>query len=277
MGIRQQGNPDHFMLLFVNLVNFRRKCNRRIDFLYWFRVLYSKNMQLFYAPVIDGRFVTLSKTESNHCIGVLRHSIDDTVQLTDGKGGIYTARIVEADPHACKVEITGFVTGDAGHPKLHLAIAPPKHSDRFEWFLEKAVELGAGEITPILCQRSVRREIKPERLEKIITASMKQAIVAERPLLNAMIAFPKFINTVSATDKNKFIAWCDESLKTPLQELLVKGNDAILLIGPEGDFTPEEIQLAMASGFKPVTLGSRRLRTETASLAGCMVFNIINS
>ena len=234
-------------------------------------------MQLFYAPGIAGQFVTLSKTESNHCINVLRHSTDDTIHMIDGSGGIYTARIIEADPHACKVEITDFIPDDNSCPKLHLAIAPPKQSDRFEWFLEKAVELGVGEITPIVCQRSERRDIKPERLDKIIIASMKQAIVAKRPLLNAMIAFPQFMKVGSAMNKNKFIGWCDESTKTPLQEALVKENDAILLIGPEGDFTPEEIQLAMASGFKAVTLGSRRLRTETAALVGCMVFNILNT
>jgi len=234
-------------------------------------------MQLFYAPEISGSFVTLNKTESNHCINVLRHSVSDTIHMTDGKGGIYAARIIDADPHACKVEITEFIPDDGSRPVLHLAIAPPKSSDRFEWFLEKAVELGVGEITPVRCQHSERKEIKPERLEKILIASMKQAIVAKKPLLNAMIAFPEFIKSASKTNKNKFIAWYDESTKTPLQEVLVKGNDAILLIGPEGDFTPEEIQLALASGFKAVTLGPRRLRTETAAFAGCMVFEIMNT
>jgi 16S rRNA (uracil1498-N3)-methyltransferase len=234
-------------------------------------------MQVFYIPEISGDLVTLSKEESNHCIRVLRLSISDTVYLIDGKGGIYTARIIEPDPQACKVEITEFAPGNSSRPKLHLAIAPPKPSDRFEWFLEKAVELGVGEITPILCQRSERKEIKPERLEKIIIASMKQAIVARKPLLNPMIAFPKFMKAVLKTNKNRFIAWCDESTKTPLQEALIKESDAILLIGPEGDFTPEEIQLAKDSGFKAVSLGPRRLRTETAALAGCMIFNLLNS
>jgi 16S rRNA (uracil1498-N3)-methyltransferase len=234
-------------------------------------------MQLFYAPGISGDCVTLSKTESNHCINVLRYSISDSIHIIDGKGGIYTARIIEPDPRACKVEITEFVPDDRIRPKLHLAIAPPKHSDRFEWFLEKAVELGVGEITPLRCQRSERKEIKPERLEKIIIASMKQAIVTRKPLLNRMTSFPQFMKDGSPTNKNKFIAWCDESTNTPLQEALIKGNDAILLIGPEGDFAPEEIQLAVASGYTAVTLGSRRLRTETAALAGCMVFEIMNA
>jgi len=234
-------------------------------------------MQLFYSPDISGDIVILDKTESNHCINVLRHTVSDTIDLTDGKGGIYTARIIEADPRACKVEITEFLPGESSRPRLHLAIAPPKHTDRFEWFLEKAVELGAGEITPIRCQRSERKEIKMERLEKIVIASMKQAIVPLKPKLNDMITFPQFMKAPSENHINKFIAWCEESTNLPLQEALVKENNAILLIGPEGDFTPEEIQIALASGYKAVTLGPRRLRTETAALAGCMIFEIINS
>jgi 16S rRNA (uracil1498-N3)-methyltransferase len=234
-------------------------------------------MQLFYAPDLSGDNVILDKTESNHCIHVLRHTVSETIHLTDGKGGIYAARIIEADPRACKVMITEFLPGDTRRPRLHLAIAPPKHSDRFEWFLEKAVELGAGEITPIRCQRSERKEIKMERLEKILIASMKQAIVPMKPMLNPMIPFSQFMKATSSLQPNKFIAWCDESTNLSLQEALVKEIHAILLIGPEGDFTPEEIQLALAAGYKAVTLGPRRLRTETAALVGCMVFDIINS
>src|SRR4030042_4485418 len=120
-------------------------------------------MQLFYAPEINGDFVTLGKTESNHCINVLRHCVSDTIHMTDGKGGIYAARIIEADPHACKVEIIEFTPDDGSRPGLHLAIAPPKSSDRFEWFLEKAVELGVGEITPVRSQASERRQLNAER------------------------------------------------------------------------------------------------------------------
>lgn len=233
-------------------------------------------MQFFYTPGITGQFVTLSKTESNHCINVLRHCTDDTIRIIDGCGGIYTARIIEADPHACKVEITDYTPGDDSRPKLHLAIAPPKHSDRFEWFIEKAVELGVGEITPILCQRSERKEIKAERLEKIIIASMKQAMVAKLPVLHEMVSFPQFIGSEDPLHSDKFMAYCCESMNKPLHESLVKGNPAILLIGPEGDFAPEEIKLATASGYKPVSMGPLRLRTETAALAGCIAFNLVN-
>jgi 16S rRNA (uracil1498-N3)-methyltransferase len=260
MCVRQEGYLYHFLYLFVNLVNFLR----------------NTNMQFFYAPGITGRFVTLSKTESNHCINVLRHGTDDTIRIIDGCGGIYTARILEADPRACKAEITDYTPGDNSRPVLHLAIAPPKHSDRFEWFIEKAVELGVGEITPILCQRSERREIKPERLEKIIIASMKQAMVTKKPVLHEMVSCPQFIRTKDGLHSDTFIAYCGESMSKSLHESLVKGNSAILLIGPEGDFSPEEIKLATASGYKPVSLGSLRLRTETAALAGCIAFNLVN-
>jgi 16S rRNA (uracil1498-N3)-methyltransferase len=234
-------------------------------------------MHFFYAPDITGNFVILGKTESNHCINVLRHSVSDTIQVIDGKGGIYEARIIDSNPHACEVEITKFIPGESGRPGLHLAIAPPKQADRFEWLLEKAVEIGIREITPLQCQRSERRKVNKERLEKIIIASMKQAIVPLKPLLNPMIPFSQFTRDSSATVKNKFIAWCDESTNTPLQNALVKEEDAILLIGPEGDFTPEEIQVAMTMGYKAVTLGPRRLRTETAALVGCVVFTSINA
>ncbi|MBP1668449.1 MAG: methyltransferase, RsmE family [Bacteroidetes bacterium] len=233
-------------------------------------------MQLFYATGITGQFVTLGKTESNHCINVLRHGTGDIIRIIDGSGGIYAARIIEADPRACKVEITDYFPGDNSRPKLHLAIAPPKHSDRFEWFIEKAVELGVGQITPIRCQRSERKEIKAERLEKIIIASMKQAMVAKQPVLHDMISCSQFIRSDDPLHSDKFIATCSESMNKPLHESLVKGNPVILLIGPEGDFTPEEIKLAKASDYKPVSMGAQRLRTETAALAGCITFNLFN-
>lgn len=233
-------------------------------------------MQLFYAPEITGNFVVLGKSESNHCVNVLRHTASDTIHLTDGKGNICTAMIIDPDPHGCRVEIMEHIPADNPGPRLHLAIAPPKHTYRFEWFLEKAVELGVSEITPIRCLRSERKEIKEERLEKIIIASMKQAVVVRMPRLNPMITFPRLISDSSAIADNKFIAWCGESDNDSFQEALIKEKDAILLIGPEGDFSPGEIQQALDAGYKAVSLGPRRLRTETAALAGCMVFAILN-
>ena len=234
-------------------------------------------MQVFYAPGINGRYALLSKTESNHCINVLRHARSDIVYLIDGSGGLYKAIITVPDSQACQVEILeSYPAYNHGSCKLHIAIAPTKQSDRFEWFIEKAVEIGIDEITPIRCQRSERREIKIMRFEKIILASMKQAVVAKKPIINEMIPFAQFIRSNPCNDNDKYIAYCSESKKDILHEVLIKGHNTVILIGPEGDFTPDEIQLALTADFKPVSLGSRRLRTETAALAGCFAFNLIN-
>ena len=235
-------------------------------------------MQVFYVPDISGKCATLSSEESRHCINVLRFSYSDTIHLIDGKGGFYKAFIIKPDPHACEVEITEFQADfNKRNYRLHLAVAPTKQIDRFEWLLDKAVEIGVDEITPLRCQRSERKEIKTERLEKLIIASMKQAIIAEKPRLNEMISYPQFIRSVSAKKKDRFIAYCTDRQNKLLKDTLVRGKDSIILIGPEGDFTPEEIQLAMNAGFIPVSLGATRLRTETAALAGCIVFHIMNS
>jgi 16S rRNA (uracil1498-N3)-methyltransferase len=235
-------------------------------------------MQVFYAPDITGKYATLSKTESIHCITVLRHVVSDTIYLIDGNGGLYKASITDPDPNACQLEIT---EADLNHQKnlckLHIAIAPPKQSDRFEWFIEKAVEIGIDEITPMQCHRSERKAMKTDRLEKIIIASMKQAVVTKKPVINGMIPYTQFIRTSPPVNTDRYIAYCSESQHKPLHEAMVKGNNAIILIGPEGDFTPEEIQQSLTSGYMPVSLGSRRLRTETAALVGCVAFSIINS
>lgn len=235
-------------------------------------------MQVFYVPGISGINATLNKSESYHCIHVLRHTVSDCIHLIDGNGGLYKARIIEADPHACRVEIIESNPDyKSGLCKLHIAIAPPKQADRFEWFLEKAVEIGVNEITPVRCHRSERKDINNERMEKIMIASMKQAIVAIKPTLNPMLPFPEFIKSEDTANKEIFIAYCDETANKPLHKALVSGKDTIVLIGPEGDFTPEEIRLAHGAGYKPVLLANRRLRTETAALVSCVVFNVMNS
>ncbi len=234
-------------------------------------------MQVFYVPDIHGQYATLSKTESNHCIHVLRHVLGDFIYLIDGHGGLFKACITDPDPHACQVEIVeSNPVYNPGLCKLHIAIAPPKQGDRFEWFVEKAVEIGIDEITPVLCQRSERREMKMEKFEKNIIASMKQAIVAKKPVLNPMISFHQFIRTYPLQNTDPFIATCSEIKHKPLHKALVRGNNTVLLIGPEGDFTPDEVQLAFTAGYKPVSLGSRRLRTETAAMVCCVTFNAIN-
>ncbi len=235
-------------------------------------------MQLFYVNEINNNVAELSEAESKHCINVLRHHVSDIIHLTDGKGALYKARIIDASPRACRAVIDEIIKDyNKSHVKLHVAIAPPKQTDRFEWFIEKSVEIGIGEITPLLCSRSERKEIKAERLEKIIIAAMKQAIVTEKPVVNPMISFDRFLNLTKQSREARFIAYCSENNTKPIQKSLVKGHNATILIGPEGDFTPDEIQLALSTGWTPISFGNRRLRTETAALVACIAYNIINS
>jgi 16S rRNA (uracil1498-N3)-methyltransferase len=235
-------------------------------------------MQVFYAPGLTGNPSALNENESRHCIQVLRHVAGDIIHLIDGDGGFYKARITEADPHACGIEITEHIPFFHARPcRLQLVIAPPKQTDRFEWLLEKAIEIGIDTITPIRCQRSERKEINERRLEKIVIASMKQAIVAKKPRINSMISFKQLISSDMADYQDRFIAYCDDVKNLPLQEAMIKGRNTIILIGPEGDFTQDEIRMTLASGYKAVSLGNNRLRSETAALVACMIFNIKNS
>jgi len=234
-------------------------------------------MQLFYVSKIINNQAILSESESKHCISVLRHNVSDMIHLTDGTGKLYRARIIDANPRACLVEIDKIIDEyNKSNARLHIAVAPPKQADRFEWFIEKAVEIGINEITPLLCRRSERKEIKTERPEKIIIAAMKQAIVTEKPVINQMMSFQQFIQSTQQSKADRFIAFCSENNNKPVHESLVKGHHAIILIGPEGDFTTDEIQLSLSSGWIPLSFGNRRLRTETAALAACFAFNLIN-
>ncbi len=235
-------------------------------------------MQLFYVSEVINNQAKLSETESRHCISVLRHRISDRIYLTDGKGTLYTAHIIDDSPHECCAAIDEIINNyNKINAKLHIAIAPPKQTDRFEWFIEKAVEIGISEITPLLCSRSERKEIKTERLEKIVIAAMKQAIVTEKPVINRMIRYRQFIQSGLKSDEDKFIATCSDIDNKPVHQSIVKGHNAIFLIGPEGDFTDEEIHLALSSGWIPVSFGNRRLRTETAALTACISFSLLNS
>ncbi len=233
-------------------------------------------MHLFYTPNIQDNSYTLSEEESNHCNKVLRLKVGDTVNLIDGKGGLYTAQITETAKKAVKLAITD-KQNDFGRRNhhLHIAIAPTKNIDRLEWFLEKTTEIGIDEITPIICNRSERKIIKEDRLEKVITAAVKQSLTAYHPNLNAAISYQEFIQqNFSST---KLIAHCIENTdKQFINQLIAKNQSYLILIGPEGDFTPKEIAAALQNGYKPVTLGNTRLRTETAGLAACFEVNYIN-
>ena len=234
-------------------------------------------MQLFYTPNINGNLYSLDETESNHCTRVLRLKNGDIIYLTDGKGGFYHARIIDDSSKCCKIEIVNkYEKYEKRNYHLHIAIAPTKNTDRFEWFLEKATEIGIDEITPVLCSRSERKVIKPDRLEKILISAMKQSIKAYLPQLNPMCTYNETIEKSVKNDALKFIAHCEESSKELLASSYFPKKNALILIGPEGDFTPEEIQFSLAHQFKPVSLGNSRLRTETAGIVACDTISLIN-
>jgi len=232
-------------------------------------------MNLFFAPDIQGDTYTLSEDESKHIIRVLRLNLGEPLHLTDGHGNLFTAIIVENNPKKCRLVVTNKVSefGKRDY-EISIAIAPTKNIDRFEWFLEKSTEIGIDHIYPIICHRSERKVIKHDRSMRVITAAMKQSLKAYHPVLHELQSFSQFLKLETPSDK--FIAHCDPGDKLLLKPLVVPGNKSIILIGPEGDFTPDEIKNALKSGFQPVSLGPSRLRTETAGVAACHTFSLVN-
>lgn len=232
-------------------------------------------MQLFYVPNISGTEVTLDQTESKHAIRVLRLPLGAHIQIIDGNGGFYQARITDVNPKKCKLEIVNSkLEFGKKNFKLHIAIAPTKNIDRFEWFLEKCTEIGIDEITPILSEHSERKIIKPERLEKILVSAMKQSVKAYLPKLNELTTFKALIG--QDTEAKKYIAHCNDGEKEHLKNLVSEGEDILLFIGPEGDFSPEEVKWAKEYGFQEISLGTARLRTETAGVVACHIVNLAN-
>ena len=200
----------------------------------------------------------------------------DTFKITNGKGSFFHAEILNANPKACLVKILSEEVQQPLPYQLHLAVAPTKLNDRYEWFLEKATEIGITEITPIICDHSERKIIKPERYEKILQSAMKQSLKAYLPILNEAISFKDFINSVSTFEGLNCIAHCEQTDKKSLKSILLPNKKVSILIGPEGDFSSEEISLAKNAGFIPVTLGESRLRTETAAVVACHSVAFIN-
>lgn len=232
-------------------------------------------MQIFYTPDIQNK-LQLPEEESGHCVRVLRLGEKDEILLTDGQGTFYKAAIVQPHPKHCEVHILDQWQQETLWPfYLHIAVAPTKNMDRMEWFCEKATEIGVDEITCLNCRFSERREIKPSRLEKILVSAMKQSQKARLPKLNGMTDFKKFIS--QPFEGRKFIAHCEEGEKPLLKKIYQPGEKALILIGPEGDFSPEEIDLAKACGFEPISLGESRLRTETAALVACHTLHVLNA
>ena len=231
-------------------------------------------MQLFYIPTIDGNTCVLSEEESWHCTKVLRLHEGDEINLTDGKGNLYTGRLAKVNHKGCLVEILGVKPGQSNGWHLHIAIAPTKNIDRFEWFLEKSTEIGVDEITPVVCEHSERNHLKTERLKKVIIAAMKQSLKTFLPDLNNPFDLLKFISL--PFNGQKFIAYCDSPATVGLDKVYSAGSNALVLIGHEGDFSKEEIEVAKKAGFIPITLGKSRLRTETAGIVACTIINFLN-
>jgi len=238
-------------------------------------------MQLFYAPDLteSSKEYQFDKEESRHIHKVLRKTTGDILHITNGKGWIFEAKIIASDAKNCSVQMLSSVFKEREEFQLHMAVAPTKMNDRFEWFLEKATEIGIDEITPIICDHSERKVIKLERYEKIIQSAAKQSLKPYLPTLHPAISFNDFIAHISKQqlDFQLFIAHCeDENEKSPLQQTLVKHQNTLILIGPEGDFSTSEIQAALTNSYKAVSLGASRLRTETAAIVACHTYALLN-
>jgi 16S rRNA (uracil1498-N3)-methyltransferase len=235
-------------------------------------------MQLFYTPDIVGDDYVLNEEESRHCIKVLRKDIGDVIHLIDGKGGFYTAEIVDAHPKKTALKVLEKKKNwEKRNYYLHIAIGPTKNNSRIEWFLEKATEIGIDEISFIECKHSERAVIKVDRLEKIVTSAVKQSIKAYHPTLNNLTDFTAFIKEQANFDGKKLIAHCREGEKEILWKRISANEKVLILIGPEGDFSNEEVNLAFKAGFIPISLGSQRFRTETAAIVACHTVNLANS
>lgn len=239
-------------------------------------------MQLFYSKDISSSgFCTLDAEESRHVVRVLRMREGDTINVTDGMGHLYQCRIVQADDRACVVEVVGNSSNQAiKQPSIHLAVAPTKNPARMEWLVEKAVEIGVGEITLLQCDHSERSFLKTDRLERLALSAMKQSLHLTLSPINPAVTLRDFITQAIKQSGNqaiKLIAHCEaDKPRTPIAAALQPGSDAVVLIGPEGDFSEEEIAMALDAGFQPVSLGPSRLRTETAALYAVTAFNLIN-
>ncbi|WKW45718.1 16S rRNA (uracil(1498)-N(3))-methyltransferase [Myroides sp. JBRI-B21084] len=234
-------------------------------------------MQLFYAENIEPTFTeyTFDKEESKHIVKVLRKLEGSILHITNGKGYLFICEIILASEKKCIVKIKESQFTEPRNFKIHMVVAPTKMNDRYEWFLEKAAEIGVDEVTPIICDHSERKIIKTDRFDKILISAMKQSNQMYLPILNEPIKLTDFLS--KEISGQKFIAHCEETDKIELKNRIEKQQNYTLLIGPEGDFSTNEINKALNNGYLPVALGNTRLRTETAAIVGCHTFVIMNS
>jgi 16S rRNA (uracil1498-N3)-methyltransferase len=233
-------------------------------------------MQLFYNPNLTTASDTFAfdREESKHIIKVLRKKDGDNLFVTNGLGFLFKTEITLASDSKCTVRIVSFEESEKPKYELHLAVAPTKMNDRYEWFLEKATEIGITQITPIICDHSERKQIKTDRFDKIIQSAMKQSLHYFMPKLNQPIAFKDFIKTKN--DGQLFIAHCEQADKQSLKSAMLPDQKITILIGPEGDFSEKEIKLAIANKYIPISLGKTRLRTETAAVVACHSIAFVN-
>ena len=231
-------------------------------------------MQIFYTPDISGIEYFLNEEESKHAIRVLRMKTNDEIYMVDGKGTFFKAIIADPHPKKCRIIVQETIPDFERRPySLHIGISPLKNPDRFEWFLEKATEIGIDEITPILCEHSEKKNINPERCNRIIESAMKQSIKAKHPILNRLVKINEFVS--AGLLGTRLIATC-EGEREFIRNIYVPRNDVVILIGPEGDFSETEVTSAKINGFVPVSLGSNRLRTETAGVVATDTISILN-
>ena len=229
-------------------------------------------MELFYSQDIEGGTCRLDHDESGHCIKVLRHRCGDEISVIDGRGTLYRCRIVSDSHKEVVAQVIDSVQDWGGHPyRLHLAVCPTKNNDRYEWFAEKACEMGFDELSPVIGDHSERRILKTQRVEKILISASKQSLKAAVPVVNEPVSVKEFIAANASQESLKLIAYCFDDERVPrrsIKEVLAgyDGTDVIVMIGPEGDFSHEEAELALQAGFIPVHLGASRLRTETAAV-----------
>lgn len=243
--------------------------------LYLVLCTFYSEMELFFTKNIHVNIATLDPEESRHAVKVLRLKKGEIIHVTDGSGSIHTCEVAAAEPSALTAVIKETITPNKRPYTIHIAIAPTKNIDRFEWFLEKATEFGIDEITPVICKHSERTVIKPERLEKILVSAMKQSNQSYLPKLNSLRPLSELLK--QNIDADKFIAHCSEDDQKHLLVNQLKSDSSVMvLIGPEGDFSKDEISLSLEKNFKPASLGSTRLRTETAGLAAVTTVHIVN-
>lgn len=228
-------------------------------------------MELFYSKDMDGSICRLDQDESGHCVKVLRHRAGDEISVIDGCGTLYRCRIITDSPKGVEASVMSSEENWGGHPyRLHLAVCPTKSNDRYEWFVEKACEIGFDELSPVIGEHSERKVLKTARVEKVLISAAKQSLKAAVPIVNEPVSVKEFI-VDAPEDALKLIAYCFEDERVPrksIKDVLedADGKEIIVMIGPEGDFSKAEAELALEHGFIPVHLGASRLRTETAAL-----------